>query len=80
MNHVNYGRIFFESIEDFRKTVLLMFSFKFDNDLSTECGFLKDDINHLPKEGKNILIEQNEEYLYFIKNAGESIFEGILNK
>ena len=32
MNHVNYGRDFVESIEDYGKTVLFMFLFKFDND------------------------------------------------
>ena len=33
---------------------------KNDNDIITECGFLKSDINHLRKEYKNILTEQNE--------------------
>ena len=57
-----------------------MFSIKKDNDFSTECGFLKSDINRLCTEYKNILIEQNEEYLNYIKNQEESIIEKILKK
>ena len=34
----------FESIPDYRKTVLLIFSIKKDEDLLKECGFLKNDI------------------------------------
>ena len=47
MIHVNFFRDLFESIEDYRKMVLLMFLIKNYNDLLTECGFLKDDINHI---------------------------------
>ena len=61
MNHVNYIRDLFESIEYHRKILILLFLIKNDNDLLTECGLLKDDINNLRKELKNILIEQNEE-------------------
>ena len=53
---------------------------KNDNDLLTEHGFLKDDISHLCKEFKNILIEQNEEYLEYFKNEKESIIEKLLNE
>ena len=80
MNYENYFKDLFESITDFRKIVLLMFLIKNDNDLLTECGFLKDDINRLNLEFKNILMEQNEEYLDYIKNEEESIIEKILNK
>ena len=45
-----------------------MFSIKNDVYLITECGFLKDDFNHLCLEYKNILMEQNEEYPDYIKN------------
>ena len=41
---------------------------KNDVDILEECGFVKNDINRLFKELKNILIEQNEEYLEYIKN------------
>ena len=41
---------------------------------------LKDDINRLNLEFKNILMEQSEEYLDYIKNEEESIIEKILNK
>ena len=46
----------------------------------TECRFLKNDLKYLCEEFKSILIEQNEEYLYYIKNEEESIIERILNK
>ena len=47
MNHVNYFKEFFESIHDYRKIVLLKFSINKNNDLLTECGFLKDVISCL---------------------------------
>ena len=77
MNYENYFKNMFESLPDFRKIVLLMFVSKDDNDLLTECGFLKDDINNLRKEFKNKLIEQNEEYLAYIKDQ-DSIIEEFL--
>ena len=40
-----------------------MFSIKNDNDLSTEYGFLKRDINRLCLQFKTILIEQIEKHL-----------------
>ena len=80
MDHVNYFRDFFESMEDYRKIVFLMFLIKTDNDLLTECGLLKDYFNHLRKEFKNILIEQNEEYLAYIKGQEKSIIEKFLKK
>ena len=51
-----------------------------DKSLLKEIGFSKNDINLLNLEFKNILIEQHEEYLNYIKNEEESIFEKILNK
>ena len=80
MNHVNYFRYVFESIDDCRKIVFLMFLFKNDIDLLTECGFLKVDNNHLCTNFKNILQEQNEEYLAYMKNQEESFIEKISNK
>ena len=38
------------------------------------------DINSLNKEFKNILTEQNDEYLSYIKNEEESLIEDFLNK
>ena len=80
MDNINYFRDLFESITDYRKIVLLMFLIKNDNDLLKECGFSKDDINRLCKEFKNILIEQNEEYIAIIKDQKQSIIEKFLNK
>ena len=80
MNHVNYFKDLFESIPDYRKLALLMFSIENDCHLLQECGFLKNDINRLCKEFKNILIQQNEEYSNYIKKAEKSIVEKILNK
>ena len=61
MNNTNYSRDLFESITDYRKIVFLMFLNKNDNDLLTECGFLKDDFHRLILEFKDILMEQNEQ-------------------
>ena len=48
-------------------------------DLLHEVGFSEPDINHSIKEIKNILIEQHEEYLYYVKDQEESILEKTLN-
>ena len=69
-----------ESIHDYKKVILLIFLIQNDKNLLKEIGFSKNDINHLNLEFKNILIEQNEEYLAYIKNQEESIIERILNK
>ena len=52
---------------------------KNDEDFPTECGFLKIIIISVNKEFKNILIEQNEDYLVYIKNEEESNIERIPN-
>ena len=45
MNLENYFKDIFDSSPDNRKIVLLLFLIKNDEDLVTECEFLKDDIN-----------------------------------
>ena len=80
MNYENYFKDMFESIPDYRKMVLLMFLIKKDEDFLKECGFLKSDINSLNLEFKNVLMEQNEEYLNHIKNEEEAVIERFLDK
>ena len=80
MDKINYFKDLIESIPDNRKIVLLMFLIKNDNALLTECGFLKNDINRQNLDFKNNLIEQNEEYLDYIKNEEEFIIEKLLKK
>ena len=67
MDYDNYFKDMFESIPDYRKKVLNMFLFKNNNDLLKECGLLK--IDNIPsnKDFKTILMEQNEDYLGYIK-------------
>ena len=43
-----------------------------DVDLLPECGFLKHDFNRPCLEFRNFLMEQNEDYLDYIKNEEES--------
>ena len=57
-----------------------MFSIKNDKDLLLEIGFSERDIDRLNLEFKNILIEQHEEYLDYVKNKEESVIEKFLNK
>ena len=45
------------------KKVLLIFLIQNDKNLLKEIGFSKNDINPLNLQPKNVLIEQNEEYL-----------------
>ena len=80
MNHENYFKDIFESIHDYKKIVLLIFLIHNDKHLLHEVGFSQRDINRLSIEFKNILIEQDEEYLSYIKNQEESILEKFLNK
>ena len=80
MDNSNFFKDIFESIHDYRKIVLLLFLIQNDKNLLKEIGFSKDDSNLFNLEFKNILIEQNEDYLDYIKNEEESIIERILNK
>ena len=80
MNNVNYFKDLFESKPDYKKIVLLMFLIKDDKNLLKEVGFSKNDINFLSLEFKNILLEEFEEYLSYIKNEKESVIERFLNK
>ena len=80
MNNVNYFKDIFESIQDYKKIVLLIFLIQNDKNLLKEIGFSKNDINLLNLEFKNILTEQNEDFLSYIKNQEESILEKFLNR
>ena len=80
MNHENYFKDIFESIHDYKKIVLLIFLIENDKNLLEEIGFSKNDNIRLSIEFKNILLEEFEDYLSYIKNEEESILEKILNK
>ena len=80
MNNVIYFTDLFESIPDYKKIVLLIFSIKNDVNFSYEGGFLKSDVNFLYKEFKNVLLELIEDYLDHVKNQEESSLEKFLNK
>ena len=80
MNNSNYFKDLFESIPDYRKIVLLIFLIQNDKNLLKEIGFGKNDINHLSIEFKNILLEEFDYYIDYIKNEEESILEKFLNK
>ena len=80
MENDNYFKDIFESIHDYRKIVLLIFLIQNDKNLLKEIGFSKNIINLLNLEFKNILLEEFENYLDYIKNEEESILEKFLNK
>ena len=80
MNYENYFKDIFESIHDYKKIVLLIFLIQNDKNLLKEIRFNENDINLLSLEFENILIEQNENLLSYIKNQEESIIEKFLNK
>ena len=79
MNHENYFKDIIESIHDYKKIVLLIFLIQNDKNLLHEVGFSQRDINRLSIEFKNILLEEFEEYLAYIKNEEESVLEKFLN-
>ena len=60
MDNINFFKDLFESIADCRKTVLLIFSIKDDNNLLKEIRCSKKDIIQLSLKFKNILLEQHE--------------------
>ena len=80
MNNSNYFKDLFESIPDYRKIVLLIYLIQNGKNLLKEIGFSKNDINLLNLEFKNILLEEFENYLDYIKDQEESILEKFLNK
>ena len=80
MENENYFKDIFESIHDYKKIVLLIFLIQNDKNLLKETRFSKNDFNLLNLEIKSILIEQNEDFLSYIKNQEESIFENFLKK
>ena len=80
MENENYFKEIFESIHDYKKIVLLIFLIQNDKNLLKEIGFSKNYINRLSIEFKNILLEEFEDYLSYIKNEEESIIERILDK
>ena len=80
MDNIKCFKVLLESIPDYRKMFLIMFLIKNENDFLQECGFLKNDIDRLCKEFKNILIQQNEENYSYVKNEKDSVLEKILNK
>ena len=77
---MNYENYFKDLIQDYRKIVLLIYFIQNDKNLLQEIGFTKNDIIRLNLEFKNILIEEHEDYLDYIKNEEESIIERILDK
>ena len=79
MNNINYFKDIFESITDYRKIVLLIFLIQNDKNLLKEIGFNRADVNLLNFEFKNILLEEFENYLDYIKDQEESILEKFLN-
>ena len=79
MNNENYFKEIFESSHDYRKIVLLILLIQNDVALLHEVGFSERDINRLNKEFKNILIEQHEEYLDYVKDQEDSLLERFLN-
>ena len=64
----------------YRKVVFLMCLIKHDVDILCESGLLRDDNKCLGLECKNLLIEQNDDYLDYIKNEKQSIIQRILSK
>ena len=81
MKYENFLKKNFETIPHCRKIVIFIFLNKNNDDLLKERGgFLKSDINRMNKKSKNSLMEQNEEYLEYLKIEEESIIKKTLKK
>ena len=70
MDYEKHFKDLLESVPDYRKIVLLMFLIKNDVDLLVEFGFSKIDGRWLSQEFENILYEQFEDYVNYIKHEG----------
>ena len=70
----------FESKPDCRKIVLVIFLIQNGKDELREVGFSECDVNRLNLKFKNILLEEHEKQLEYVKNLEESIVERFLNK
>ena len=79
MNFESYYKDMFESIPDYRKRVLSLILIQNDKDLLIENGFSEREISRLNLEFKNILLEQHEDYLNYVKNEEESIIRKDFN-
>ena len=79
MNNSNYFKDIYKSIPDYRKIVVIIFLIQNDKSLLIEIGFSKADINSLNLVFKNILLEEYEVYLDYMKNQEESVIERFLN-
>ena len=75
MVYTNYFKDMFESIQDYKKIIILFFIIKQDNELLIECGLSNNEIKSLYEECKKILNEEIENYFSHIKNGEESIVE-----
>ena len=80
MNYETYFEAMFESIPDYRKITILMLLIENDKNFLLEVDFSERDINRVNLEFRNILIEEHENYIDYVKNEEESLFEKILNK
>ena len=80
MKYENYFKDMFESIQDYRKIVLLIILIKDDRNLLKEIRFSKNSIIQLSLEFNNILIKEHENYLDYVKDQEESIIERVLGK
>ena len=80
MIYENFFEDLFESISEYRKIVLLIFLIKDDKNLLKEVGFSKNNVDQLSLEFENLLIEEHENYLDYVKDQEESSIERILNK
>ena len=78
MKNSNCFKDFFKSIQDYRKKELLIFLIQNDEILLKEKGISKNDKNQLSLQFKNVKIERLENYLQYVKDQEESIFEKIL--
>ena len=68
MNYENYLKGMFKSIPDYSKIVLLIVLIENDEKLLNETGISKNDIDQLSLEFKNLLIEEHENYLDYVKD------------
>ena len=75
MDDINYFKDLLESINDYKKIVLLCFIIKQDINLLREFGLSEDFINNLYKQLKKIGENDLDDYNYHIKNLENSILE-----
>ena len=79
MDLINHLKGLFESIQDYKMKVLLVFIFKKDDALIKEYDFFKKMVYNVFMMSSRKMNEQKENYLHYLKFDEDSLIEKVCN-